>query len=124
MGWCENHRVGYVFGFARNPLLRRKIVSPMRQAKQEHQRTGKAARVLTEFSSRTRKSWSCSRRVVAKAEYLEKGENLRFVVGKRLYRPCGPSVSDRGIAIASVGFLQLRQILFHIRHILRILRKL
>ena len=33
-----------------------------------------------EFSYRTRKSWSCARRVVAKAEYLDKGENPRFVV--------------------------------------------
>jgi Transposase DDE domain group 1 len=80
MAWCENHEVHYVFGFARNPLLRRKIASPMRQAQQEHQRSGKAARVFAEFSYRTRKSWSCSRRVVAKAEYLEKGENPRFVV--------------------------------------------
>jgi hypothetical protein len=29
---------------------------------------------------RTRKSWSRARRVVAKAEYLDKGENPRFVV--------------------------------------------
>ena len=45
-----------------------------------HQSTGKAARVFTEFDYRTRKSWSCARRVVAKAEYLDKGENPRFVV--------------------------------------------
>jgi hypothetical protein len=80
LAWCENHQVHYVFGFARNPLLRRKIAAQMRQARQEHQRSGKAARVFTEFSYRTRKSWSCSRRVVAKAEYLQKGENPRFVV--------------------------------------------
>jgi len=80
LAWCENHQVHYVFGFARNPLLRRKIASQMRQARREHQRSGKAARVFTEFSYRTRKSWSCSRRVVAKAEYLQKGENPRFVV--------------------------------------------
>jgi len=35
---------------------------------------------LTEFSYQTRHSWSQARRVVAKAEYLEKGENPRFVV--------------------------------------------
>ena len=39
-----------------------------------------AGRVFAEFSYRTRKSWSCARRVVAKAEYLDKGENPRFVV--------------------------------------------
>ena len=80
MTWCEKHRVDYVFGFARNPRLRRKIAWSLRQAKQEYQRTGKAARVFTEFFYRTRQSWSRSRRVVAKAEHLEKGENPRFVV--------------------------------------------
>lgn len=80
MAWCENHDVHYVFGFARNPLLRRKITAAMRQAKKEQQRTGKAARVFAELSYRTKKSWSCTRRVVAKAEYLEKGENPRFLV--------------------------------------------
>ncbi|HVH86801.1 MAG TPA: IS1380 family transposase [Terriglobales bacterium] len=80
MAWCENHGVDYVFGLARNQRLQRTIVDAMQEAKQEHQRTGQAARVFAEFSYRTRKSWSRSRRVVAKAEYLEKGENPRFVV--------------------------------------------
>jgi hypothetical protein len=80
MAWCENHDVDYVFGLARNSRLRRKIARPLREAKEEHQHTGKAARGFTEFFYRTRKSWSCARRVVAKAEYLEKGENPRFVV--------------------------------------------
>jgi hypothetical protein len=80
MAWCEQNQVDYVFGLARNSRLQRKIARAMREAKQEHQRTGKAARVFTEFSYRTRKSWSGSRRVVAKAEYLEKGENPRFIV--------------------------------------------
>ena len=80
MGWCEQNRVDYVFGLARNARLQRNIAPQLQEAKQEHQRTGKAARVFAEFSYRTRKSWSQSRRVVAKAEYLEKGENPRFVV--------------------------------------------
>lgn len=80
MAWCEKHRVDYVFGFARNSRLRRKIAAQLREAKREQQRTGKAARVFTEFSYRTRSSWSRSRRVIAKAEYLEKGENPRYLV--------------------------------------------
>ena len=35
---------------------------------------------LTEFDYQTHKSWARARRVVAKAEYLDKGENPRFVV--------------------------------------------
>ncbi len=80
MAWCEQNRVDYVLGLARNSRLQRKIAPQLQQAKQEQERTGKAARVFTEFSYRTRNSWSRSRRVVAKAEYLEKGENPRFVV--------------------------------------------
>jgi hypothetical protein len=80
MAWCEKHRVDYVFGFARNSRLRRKIAAQLREAKREQQRTGGAARVFTEFSYRTRSSWSRWRRVIAKAEYLEKGENPRYLV--------------------------------------------
>src|SRR5499433_3541164 len=71
MAWCAQNQVDYVLGLARNSRLQRKIAPALREAKQEQERTGQAARVFTEFSYRTRKSWSRSRRVVAKAEYLE-----------------------------------------------------
>ena len=68
MAWCEQHAVDYLFGFARNKRLRRKIAKEMRQAKKEQQRTGEPARLFTEFFYQTRKTWSRSRRVIAKAE--------------------------------------------------------
>ena len=80
MAWCEVNHVDYVFGLARNQRLARIIGAQMYEARTLHQSTGQAARVFTEFNYQTRKSWSCSRRVVAKAEYLNKGENPRFVV--------------------------------------------
>lgn len=80
MGWCEQNHVDYVFGLARNQRLRRIIAAQMQQARLMHLSTAKAVRVFTEFDYQTRKSWSRSRRVVAKAEYLDKGENPRFVV--------------------------------------------
>jgi hypothetical protein len=80
MGWCEANRVDYVFGLARNQRLAKIIGAQMQQARVLHQATGKAARVFTGFAYITRKSWSRARRVVAKAEYLDKGENPRFVV--------------------------------------------
>ena len=52
----------------------------MEQAAAEFAQTGKAARVFQEFAYQTRDSWSRARRVVAKAEHLEKGANPRFVV--------------------------------------------
>ena len=80
MGWCELNHVDYLFGLARNQRLRRIIGRQMHQAQLLHKQTGKAARIFTEFDYQTRKSWSRSRRVVAKAEHLDKGENPRFVV--------------------------------------------
>jgi hypothetical protein len=35
MRWCEENRVGYVFGLQRNPRLRRQIGKAMRRAKAE-----------------------------------------------------------------------------------------
>ena len=80
MAWCEVNHVDYAFGLARNVRLAKIIGAEMRQARLQHQSSGKAARVFAEFNYRTHKSWSCARRVVAKAEYLDKGENPRFVV--------------------------------------------
>jgi hypothetical protein len=80
MGWCEQNHVDYVFGLARNKRLGKIIGAQMHQAQMLHQSSGKPARVFAEFSYQTRKSWSSARRVVAKAEYLDKGENPRFVV--------------------------------------------
>ena len=80
MGWCEANQVDYLFGLARNKRLQKIIGAQMQQARVLHQSTGKATRVFTGFAYATRKSWSCARRVVAKAEYLDKGENPRFVV--------------------------------------------
>ena len=82
MAWCEKeeNKVDYVFGLARNKRLRRIIGAPMQQAHVQYQSTGKAARVFTAFEYKTHNSWSQPRRVVAKAEHLDKGENPRFVV--------------------------------------------
>ena len=94
MKWCEDHGVGFVLGLARNRRLVRALGGAMHQARSAHRRTGKPARRFRDFTYRTRKSWSCKRRVVGKAEYLSKGENPRFVVtnlsprkaaAKRLY---------------------------------------
>jgi len=82
MAWCEaaENKVDFLFGLARNSRLQRIIGKQMHEAKLEHKETGKSARVFTEFNYQTHKSWARARRVVAKAEYLDKGENPRFVV--------------------------------------------
>jgi hypothetical protein len=80
MKWCEEQGIDYVLGLAKNDRLKAEIVSEQEQAAAEYQQTGKAARRFKEFRYQTRESWSRARRVVAKAEHLEKGANPRFVV--------------------------------------------
>jgi hypothetical protein len=84
MSWCENNGVAFLFGLARNQRLRRIIGQHMHEATLEWNRTGKPARVFTEFPYRTKKTkqggWDRERRVVAKAEHIDGKENPRFVV--------------------------------------------
>lgn len=80
MRWCEANGVDYLFGFAKNKRLLKLLGKQMHEAKLEHERTGQAARVFKDFTYRTRSSWSRERRVVGKAEHLDKGANPRFVI--------------------------------------------
>ena len=80
MSWCEEHGVYYVLGLAKNVRLLKKIGVELAQAKELYDETGNASRVFTHFHYRTRTSWSCVRRVIAKAEHLAKGANPRFIV--------------------------------------------
>jgi len=80
MTWCEANQVDYVFGLAKNKRLNKIIGRQLHEAQQQYEQTKKAARVFAEFRYQTRKSWHAERRVVAKAEHLDKGANPRFVV--------------------------------------------
>ena len=80
MAWCESNQVDYLLGLAKNERLKAAIEAEMQQARSQYEQTGEAARVFKDFTYQTLDSWSRSRRVVGKAEYLAKGENPRFVV--------------------------------------------
>jgi hypothetical protein len=80
MSWCESRGVDFVLGIARNERLREAIACELEEARELHERTDAPARVFKSFEYRTRQSWSRSRRVVGKAEHLERGSNPRFVV--------------------------------------------
>ena len=67
MHWCEENRVDYVFGLARNSRLVAELAKPLAQAAQLFAQTGKPARVFREFRYRTVDSWSRRRRVIGKS---------------------------------------------------------
>jgi DDE family transposase len=80
MAWCEQNRVDYVFGLARNKRLEAKIAPELSQAKAAAQASGRPARCFKDFLWSTLDSWSRRRRVVAKAEWTQGEANPRFVV--------------------------------------------
>jgi len=80
MAWCEDNRVDYLFGLARNERLEKRIAQALDEARRIGQETGAPARVFRDFLWSTRDSWSRRRRVIAKAEWSRGEANPRFVV--------------------------------------------
>ena len=72
--------VDYVIGVARNARLARRIAPELLAARVESQGRRRPVRTYEEFAHSTRRSWSRSRRVIAKAEHLPGKANPRFVV--------------------------------------------
>ena len=81
--YCEKEGIGYTIGLITNPRLEAIAEPLMEQAKREsEERGGQRVRLLSEAPYRAG-SWDRPRRVVYKAEMLQKGENTRYVVTNR-----------------------------------------
>lgn len=80
MLWCEENRVDYVFGLARNSRLEKALQPQLAEAKRQCLVSGRPARLFREFLYQTNDSWSRARRVVGKAEHGPDGANPRFIV--------------------------------------------
>lgn len=76
---CERSKVGYAIGFSSNAVLKRKIDYLLDQARVVAALSGQKARLFDDvyYAAGT---WEGPRRLVMKAEWLEKGPNPRFVV--------------------------------------------
>src|SRR5271157_3127495 len=80
MVWCEENRVDFVFGLARNARLVAEIAVELLEAEAEASSTDKPARRFKDFRYATLDSWSRRRRVIGKAEWTQGEANPRFVV--------------------------------------------
>jgi Transposase DDE domain group 1 len=80
MSWCEENRVDYVLGLARNNRLVGQIERELVEARTEAEETKAPARRFKELTWATRDSWTRERRVIAKAEWTSGKANPRFVV--------------------------------------------
>src|SRR5208282_1125747 len=80
MAWCEQNKVDYLFGLARNVRLAAKIATELAAAQAAAEQSGKPERRFKDFMWTTLGSWSRRRRVVGKAEWTQGEANPRFVV--------------------------------------------
>lgn len=82
MAWCETQQpvVYYCLGLARNSRLVELIEEKFARVRESAILCGGVARGFTEFQYQTLKSWTCSRRVIAKVEVLQDKDNPRFIV--------------------------------------------
>jgi hypothetical protein len=98
--WCEANRVGYTIGLVPNPVLER-LVAPLLAEAQAQSAAQNGAKVrLAGEAPYQAGSWAVARRVVFKAEVLEKGPNTRFVVTTDIAEPLAvyDTYVDRGQA--------------------------
>jgi hypothetical protein len=80
--YCEQEKLSYTIGFARNPRLEKKVAPLVEDSTAAYRRQGIKQRHFSEFSYQA-DSWDRPRRVVAKVEVQERGLNRRFVVTNR-----------------------------------------
>jgi len=84
--YLDTQHIGYAIALGRNPRLEAMAASLAEQATAQRAETGEKVRLFSEGQYRA-DSWERERRVVCKAEALEKGLNLRFVVTSREDEP-------------------------------------
>jgi hypothetical protein len=84
--YCEREGVSYTIALITNERLKQMAEDLLETATQEHERTGKKARLFGEDPYGAA-SWEKERRVVYKAEAMEQGINRRFVVSTKDEEP-------------------------------------
>jgi hypothetical protein len=77
--WCDNHRVGYIVGLAKNKRINALGSELMAEAEAQFEATGQKQRIFGEtmYAANT---WDRERRVIMKAEHGQQGSNPRYVV--------------------------------------------
>jgi Transposase DDE domain group 1 len=88
----EQEQITFTIGLIPNPRLETLAAPLLAEARRQHDETGEKVRLAGEARYQA-KSWTQERRVVFKAEVLEKGPNTRFVVTTSTEEPL--AVYDR-----------------------------
>src|SRR5215218_1983743 len=84
---CEQEGINYTIGLISNPRLESLAECLLERARREsEEQQGRKVRLISEAPYQAA-SWGRARRVIYKAEVLEKGTNTRFVVSSRSDEP-------------------------------------
>ncbi len=84
--YCEEEDIAYTVGLITNPRLQELAEDLLAEAKERHEEKGEKARLFC-GGLYGAGSWERERRVVYKAEAMERGTNTRFVVTTRTDEP-------------------------------------
>ena len=103
MAWCEANGVDFLFALARNERLVCEIVIELHLVAAKSRCNGRSERRFKSFMWTTRESWSCRRRVVAKAEWTQGEANPRFVVTSLRRDECKASGAVGGGRAGGLG---------------------
>jgi len=79
LSWCERNGVGYLVGLAKNSRLNAITEVQRQRLARQFAKTGEKQREFAEFFYGAR-TWKCERRVIARLEHMDKGDNPRYVV--------------------------------------------
>ena len=79
MRWCDNHNIEYLLGLAKNKRLIHAAQPLLDEVQERFIQTGEKQKLFSE-TQYAADTWDKERRVIIKAEHLEKGSNPRFVV--------------------------------------------
>jgi len=77
--WCDDHGVGYIVGYSKNQRLKKRMLNLMYEAAISYVQSGQKQRLFSNLHYAA-DSWDKPRRLIAKVEFGERGDNLRFVV--------------------------------------------
>lgn len=108
--WCDRHGVDYVVGLAKNKVLEKRSADLTARAQEAFEQTGRKQRLFGEFFYAAG-TWDKQRRVIARIEHTDKGENPRFIVaslegeGQQLYEEtyCGRGGVENRIKEQQLG---------------------
>ncbi len=77
--WCERHDVGYCVGLAKNKRLNRMTEAQRARLARQFVLRQVKQREFAELRYGAR-TWKCERRVIARLEHMDKGDNPRYIV--------------------------------------------